>query len=300
MKRIQFISVLPPGQVTSIAVILLSVWGKLYYKKIKYRLLHCLIALGFCFYLYSGFTFITPWSIYNIIAYIPLCTSVCLSMNSKGNSLENYSYWIFPMVFALIFHLPFYQAGYVAYTFIFSLIFIVLLFNDLQWKDLFSKSQIIINFSIVLFFSIVVIRYWVANLVEIRLEALPSYSNESRFPKAGLEELIDLKQLLNFVDLLDINGKEILAFPDSSEIYFYLNLKNPTRFIHEVLSSEENIYEKYYSLIKLKKFPIVVINTLPPYSEPLDNSLIASMKEMYIGERHFGRYMVLWNFKESS
>jgi hypothetical protein len=170
----------------------------------------------------------------------------------------------------------------------------------LQWKDLFSKSQIIINFSIVLFFSIVVIRYWVANLVEIRLEALPSYSNESRFPKAGLEELIDLKQLLNFVDLLDINGKEILAFPDSSEIYFYLNLKNPTRFIHEVLSSEENIYEKYYSLIKLKKFPIVVINTLPPYSEPLDNSLIASMKEMYIGERHFGRYMVLWNFKESS
>ena len=84
------------------------------------------------------------------------------------------------------------------------------------------------------------------------------------------------------------------ASPDSPEMYFLANLRNPTRSLYEFFDEPVGHSQRILGALETHGVTAIVENAKPPFSAPLDPVLVAALAVRYPDAAGIGPYLVRW------
>lgn len=299
-RRVEYVSISPPSAISTFFIIALTVMAVICFKRERNINEYFLVVLGLFSQIYFNRGAVNSWSIYDALAYIPMIVSITMFMQKKTVISESKTKWIYFMVFGLLFHFPFYEAGYVGYTFIFSLIYLCLCADSCRVISCKIKLQKAFILLIASAFFLVCLNWYsdrYYNFQESSAEDLYKIVDRTRLPSMLVTKPTQLISLIAFINELKSKDSKVIAFPDSPEIYFYLNARNPLPVIYNIFSLDWSDYHKYHQYAVSNKIPFVVIWTGTPVSPPVDSQLIQMFKDSYEDTKRFGDYLLFWNMK---
>jgi hypothetical protein len=106
-------------------------------------------------------------------------------------------------------------------------------------------------------------------------------------------EKAEYEDLVRAVAGLDA-GPEILALPDSPEVYFLTARRNPTRSLFDFFEESGDRDARLLRLVDERGISVVVLNRRPPFSAPIEGPLLDSLHARLNWTREIGRFLVLW------
>lgn len=283
IKRINLISSPPPHWIAILSVSLLFI-ASYYQKNLNNKILPFTYIVLFIFLITNNdFSKIT----FAMLSTIPFTASLYLAIKKEEDE-KNLLFWMPFLCTSLFLQYPFFNYMYLAYPFIFSLLFIINLFRD---KRIGRYS--LLN-SILIFLIVLGLDY---NKFDLKFnnfftKGLFFVLPEQKYQKPPYCISDDLISIINEHSA---TNEEILAFPDSPEIYYFGNRRNPRRFIYDILSSQDINYDSYLEIAESQEIPIVVINKTPCCSPKLEDKHLHKLETIYQNELNINNYMVFYN-----
>lgn len=89
-------------------------------------------------------------------------------------------------------------------------------------------------------------------------------------------------------------GGYAYAAPDCPEVYFLAGLKNPTRTLYEFLGDSTGRTERVLRALDAHRVTAVVINRRPPFSGPLGEDLVDSLRARYGQSEALDQFELRW------
>jgi hypothetical protein len=90
-------------------------------------------------------------------------------------------------------------------------------------------------------------------------------------------------------------GRVVFAGPDAPEVYFLSDSTNPTRSVLDFLdTSGSSTGIELVSTLLERRVPIVVINSEPLQSPPLEPRTLGRLRRLYPESERVGRFEVRW------
>lgn len=90
------------------------------------------------------------------------------------------------------------------------------------------------------------------------------------------------------------NNELIYAGPESPEIYFLAERKNPTRFIFEFMRPDKSSFEHIKTILAQEKIRLVAINTTTEFFNTFDDKSIYELASIYPYSKKIGRFILFW------
>jgi hypothetical protein len=116
-------------------------------------------------------------------------------------------------------------------------------------------------------------------------------------PRGRLQ--VPVRQVEGYQDLVSVlrqhaRGGYTWASPDSPEIYFLSGLRNPTRTLFDFFDDETDRTARILSALARHGVTAIVLNSEPPFSEPIPEDLVNAVKARYPFSADIGVYQVRW------
>jgi hypothetical protein len=156
--------------------------------------------------------------------------------------------------------------------------------------------------AVVLCFFVVFGALWVAptppTLVgkrPLRLDYVPL-----EIPRAGISKpnvRDEYAELIKEVAEHSADGEAIYAAPDSPEVYFLANRRNPTRTMYDLFDDDALKPERSARLLQTLRdhgVRTVVIRGNPEFSKPIRKSFYEALRAEYPMQRQFEKFIVMW------
>ena len=89
-------------------------------------------------------------------------------------------------------------------------------------------------------------------------------------------------------------GRYVYAAPDCPEVYFISGMANPTRTFYETFDQRPMTPAAVLKLIEEHGITVVVINTRPEFSGPLNREIDAALEARFPQAATAGRFLVRW------
>jgi hypothetical protein len=121
-----------------------------------------------------------------------------------------------------------------------------------------------------------------------------------RMPRGGLAvgrtDATMYDRIVALVDRHDGGSRYIYAAPDSPEVYFLTDHRNPTKTLFEYLDTRPTAASQLISVLGAHHVNVVVVNLRPPVSAPLDAELRHALDRYYPHSSIiFGHFVVRWH-----
>jgi hypothetical protein len=119
-------------------------------------------------------------------------------------------------------------------------------------------------------------------------------------PRAGIEvqePFAFYRELIEEVQKHAPEGEPIYAAPDSPEVYFLANRRNPTRTMYDVFDKDADRPERTARILQTLReqhVSTVVLRDSPPFSRPIRKSFYEALHQEYPRQQQVGIFLVMW------
>jgi hypothetical protein len=117
-------------------------------------------------------------------------------------------------------------------------------------------------------------------------------------PRGGLRVHADYEKLYsalyNEVRAHTAAGSYIYAGPDSPEIYFLTETRNPTRVTYDFMDDALQHVDRILEILRTHDVRVAVLNTRPEFSPSLDPQSVDRLIRQFTSHRMIGWFVVMW------
>lgn len=89
-------------------------------------------------------------------------------------------------------------------------------------------------------------------------------------------------------------GSFIYATPDSPEVYFLAERKNPTKTLYDMFDEHDGRTERILHLLEARHVQVVVLKLVVNYDYRVDPALLREIRRRYPANRQVGDFLVFW------
>jgi hypothetical protein len=285
MKRSESVHFPPPSAVIIVSAVLFYfslcfIRGKtLFFASFLYLFFYSIIYV-----LYDTSSSQVPFA---LIASLPCFLSL---RALTDHSVEaDKKFWIPFSTFGLLLHYPFFSYAYIGYTILFSFLATFLYFSS-------SKGTYRNQSTYQYFLAALLLTGFLSNSIRIDLNNFmirdPGYEipvQENQQPPYCVSN-----QLISLVKEYSNEDEPILAFPDSPEVYYFTERRNPTRYIYNMLSRNAPEYDKLLELPVSANLDITIVNEEPAASPGVKKEHLDILRKIYLHETVIDNYRVFY------
>jgi hypothetical protein len=216
--------------------------------------------------------------------------AIILSLFLFGTSRSSTTlFWLLCASFGTLIQFPFYTSAYVGFISLFTILALLHRVHESSFPGTTRVFQELLL--IVLFFGGLAnsgISLNGTSFLTRHMDYEITPQRNQKPPYCIFDELIDV------IRVHSKEGDTILAFPDSPEVYFFSERKNPTRRIYDFLSLAEDPYLLYKNMVSDEKPSLVVINSVPAGSPEVPKKITDFLADEYPLKKEIGNYTIFF------
>ena len=100
------------------------------------------------------------------------------------------------------------------------------------------------------------------------------------------------ERLVQLVQQHSTSNSFVFATPDCPQVYFLAERRNPLRVMFEFFEDPRGRAERCLRLLQDRQIDVVVINTAPSFSAPVEAGLLAELYRRYPSRQTIGEFVV--------